>query len=249
MNVLEAALSRDAESTANLNEVAQNSLEGLSPEQPNDLFAEFGWNEDEFLRKSTDFFARELDRQEEFSAERNAYAKENLYSISPTDHIKVGPNCYDFASKWQLDPLTGEKFTVRLAPGELAHGIDGKVSDKTADLLMFGSPEEQKNFFTLMIRDDARATGREFKEVDGNYQPEENEWVVAMATSDNLFDNPNSICDFHFWRKGEHGQWLHKPGMTDVKDTDSSGQKILDPATCNRGAYTHFLGYFALKEQ
>lgn len=247
MNVLEAALSRDAESTANLNEVAQNSLEGLSPEQPNDLFAEFGWNEDAFLRKSADFFASELDRREEFFAERDAYAAEDLYGFSPITHVRVGPNCYDFASKWTKDPLTGEKFTTRLAPGELAHGIDGEVADKTAELLMFGSPQEQKSFFTEMIRDDAKATGREFKGVDKYYQPKEDEWVIAMATSDNLFENPNSICDFHFWRKGEQGEWLHKPGMTDVMNTDSSGKKIYDPATCDRGNYSHFLGYFALK--
>ena len=248
MNVLEK-IGMDAELPTKLNEVTQNPLEALSPEQPDKLFAEFDWNEDAFLRASTDFFARELDKREtaEFLTERNKYADEDLYGISTKDFSIVGPNCYDFAEKWTKNPLTGERFTSRLAPGELAYGTDGDVADKTTELLMFGSPEEQKSFFTEMIRADAKATGREFKEVDKDYQPKDNEWVIAMATSDNLLENPNSICDFHFWRKGEQGEWLHKPGMTDVSDTDSSGKKIYDPATCDRGNYSHFLGYFALK--
>ncbi len=50
--------------------------------------------------------------------------------------------------------------------------------------------------------------------------------------------------DFHWYRKMKEGFWGHKPGGTAVRNTDNSGKLILDPATCNRGIYTHFCGYF-----
>jgi len=34
------------------------------------------------------------------------------------------------------------------------------------------------------------------------------------------------------------------PGLSPVEYVDSSGNVITDPATCDRGGYTHFLGYY-----
>lgn len=50
--------------------------------------------------------------------------------------------------------------------------------------------------------------------------------------------------DFHWYRKMKEGFWGHKPGSTPVRNVDNSNRIILDPATCNRGPYTQFCGYF-----
>lgn len=50
--------------------------------------------------------------------------------------------------------------------------------------------------------------------------------------------------DYHWYRKMKEGFWGHKPGSTHVRNVDNSGNVISDPATCDRGPYTHFCGYF-----
>lgn len=50
--------------------------------------------------------------------------------------------------------------------------------------------------------------------------------------------------DYHWYRLDDSGMWSHKPGGTQARDTDRSNEKISDPATCNRGPYTEFWGYF-----
>jgi len=52
------------------------------------------------------------------------------------------------------------------------------------------------------------------------------------------------FVDFHWYRKMKEGFWAHKPGGTVVRNVDNSGRLISDPATCNRGPYTQFCGYF-----
>lgn len=53
-----------------------------------------------------------------------------------------------------------------------------------------------------------------------------------------------AFVDFHWYRKMREGYWGHKPGSTAVRNVDNSGVVIADPATCNRGPYTQFCGYF-----
>jgi hypothetical protein len=50
--------------------------------------------------------------------------------------------------------------------------------------------------------------------------------------------------DFHWYRLNKEGFWSHKPGSTAVRNVDNSGKIIKDPATCDRGSYTQFCGYF-----
>jgi hypothetical protein len=50
--------------------------------------------------------------------------------------------------------------------------------------------------------------------------------------------------DFHWYRLMREGYWAHKPGSTVVRNVDNSGRVIFDPATCNRGPYSIFCGYF-----
>ncbi|NJP08083.1 MAG: hypothetical protein HC866_00250 [Leptolyngbyaceae cyanobacterium RU_5_1] len=50
--------------------------------------------------------------------------------------------------------------------------------------------------------------------------------------------------DFHWYRLMREGYWAHKPGSTAVRNVDNSGKVISNPATCDRGPYTIFCGYF-----
>jgi hypothetical protein len=52
------------------------------------------------------------------------------------------------------------------------------------------------------------------------------------------------FVDFHWYRLMREGFWGHKPGMTAVRNVDNSGRVIVNPATCDRGPYTIFCGYF-----
>jgi hypothetical protein len=52
------------------------------------------------------------------------------------------------------------------------------------------------------------------------------------------------FVDYHWYRKMKEGFWGHKPGGTAVRNLDNSGNIISDPASCDRGPYTHFCGYF-----
>jgi hypothetical protein len=90
--------------------------------------------------------------------------------------------------------------------------------------------------------------------------------VHLYAWYDNLYDAPaaNNTClphgchlvalaykpepypDFHWWRKNLDGYWTHKPGTEQVTSYDSSGVRITDPRTCNRGRYQTWVGYMAV---
>jgi hypothetical protein len=52
------------------------------------------------------------------------------------------------------------------------------------------------------------------------------------------------VVDYHWYRQMKEGFWSHKPGETPVRNTDNSGKVITNPATCDRGPYTIFCGYF-----
>lgn len=85
--------------------------------------------------------------------------------------------------------------------------------------------------------------------------------VQPSAQSDGLIATPNFTAplakdkgwyvalviwpghDFHWYRQDQVGCWSHKPGSTPVIDTDSSGNRITDPQTCDRGHYTVFCSY------
>lgn len=49
--------------------------------------------------------------------------------------------------------------------------------------------------------------------------------------------------DYHWYRQDNVGCWSHKPGQTAARNTDNSGNPILDPRTCDRGPYTAFCTY------
>lgn len=65
-----------------------------------------------------------------------------------------------------------------------------------------------------------------------NYQCANHGHVVFMAVI------PGE-GDYHWWRLDQAtGRWSHKPGNGTDRDVDSSGNKICNPSTANRGSYT-----------
>ena len=50
--------------------------------------------------------------------------------------------------------------------------------------------------------------------------------------------------DYHWYRKHLEGFWGHKPGSTNARNTDNSGDVVYDPRTCDRGNYTQFCDFF-----
>jgi hypothetical protein len=54
--------------------------------------------------------------------------------------------------------------------------------------------------------------------------------------------------DFHWYRKDRDGRWSHKPGSTQARNTDNSGNLIGDPRTADRGPYTVFCGCYCVNK-
>lgn len=52
--------------------------------------------------------------------------------------------------------------------------------------------------------------------------------------------------DFHWYRQDIGGNWSHKPGGTQAKDTDNAGSMITDPRSADRGPYTEFCDCFCV---
>jgi hypothetical protein len=50
--------------------------------------------------------------------------------------------------------------------------------------------------------------------------------------------------DFHWYRRNLEGNWGHKPGSTEARVRDNSGEVIRNPEIADRGPYTQFCGYF-----
>jgi len=53
---------------------------------------------------------------------------------------------------------------------------------------------------------------------------------------------PNS--NFHWVRLDSNGKWSHKPGGTEVKNTDNDGNLITDPSKQDFSPWSQFCGYF-----
>lgn len=73
-----------------------------------------------------------------------------------------------------------------------------------------------------------------------------NSYKIAYVTS------PKE--DYHFYRKDKGRWWSHKPGSTDVKQTDATGRLIYDPELASRDYrdkhgrlnYSSFCGYLCI---
>lgn len=71
--------------------------------------------------------------------------------------------------------------------------------------------------------------------------------MFALVTAPYIV--PGFGSDFHFYVKDKNGFWSHKPGTTNPTIFDDSGNTIKDPAKCDRGIYTNFVGYYVMKDK
>lgn len=164
-------------------------------------------------------------------------------------HDKGGrPNCY---AAGVLDspknPITKREFDEKPSPGEIAGEL---FTYKDCNVLAYGSNEEVKTMLEQKIKKDTDALGMTFKEVPGgDHMPEKGNWLIAMvrATDTRQYSfgsEQDKRPDYHFYWKNDEGTWFHKRGDYMVENIDHSGRPILDPAKCDRGKYTDFLGYY-----
>lgn len=69
-------------------------------------------------------------------------------------------------------------------------------------------------------------------------------WPVALVIAP---PQPRlSTGDFHWYRRDDDGFWSHKQGQLPPTQLDDLGHRIVDPATCARGPYLFFGGYFCV---
>ena len=225
------------------NELSQTEIQ---PPVSNEIFSEFGFDEQRFITESSEYYYQHLleSVDAELSAEQQTYNAPELYSGGSFFGDKSGPNCYAFALKEPKNPMSGEVYNRRPFPGMFSHGNRESIYI-LEDVLENGSTQEQKNLLSKLIMDDAEQLGLDMREVDADYNPQQDEWIIAMVATPS--DNSSQPSDFHFYRKGENDVWLHKQGITEVKNTDASGNLIYDPAKCNRGGYDNFLGYYVVR--
>ena len=235
------------EATENKDIISQAEDFSISREK---LFDDFDFTPEEFRKGMTDYLYQQFFEEfsEEYKKEYETYSNPELYTELPYLGIEQGPNCYAFALKMTKNPSTGRPFVVRPFPGIIAHGIDA-YDARYRDIINYGTPNEVKNILTSMMRDDLESQGMELTEIDSpDIKTGENEWVIAMAYSQNLRESSEALCDFHFYRRGECNTWFHKPGMSSVENQDASGKIITDPYECDRGIYDHFMGYFLVRD-
>ena len=150
---------------------------------------------------------------------------------SNTEPYSNQANCYAYAMKLENDPRTGEPFQKKPQPGEFS-GNGLKKQDLTGD------PKTVKNNINQKVLADADVLNLNYTEVDGaDHIAKSGNWVVALAYA-------SDGSDYHWYRRNDNGMWSHKPGSTPIISWDASGHAITDPATCDRGIYDCFLGYY-----
>ena len=140
-------------------------------------------------------------------------------------------NCYAYAMKLENDPRTNEPFKRKPQPGEFS-GNALTVKDLKQDRA------DVKKTITTKVSEDAKVLNFTFNEVSSaEYVTKSGNWLVALAYA-------TDGTDYHWWRRNNDGTWSHKPGATPVVYWDVDGRTITDPASCNRGIYDGFLGYY-----
>lgn len=115
--------------------------------------------------------------------------------------------------------------------------------------LLYGTNNDIPNNYTCpnMINK-IKADNPGIKQVNFTNKCEKGTYKGAMVVDTNK--------TFHFYRLNQDGSWSHKPGITNVKDTDASGHKIAVPHFADRNYkrnsnnsninYDGFCGYFCI---
>ena len=70
--------------------------------------------------------------------------------------------------------------------------------------------------------------------------------VTKMHCCSAFLDTGLRDGDHHWYRLDNNGQWSHKPGETQVTQTDNGKNPIADPRVSNNGAYQ--FAYFMISD-
>lgn len=140
-------------------------------------------------------------------------------------------NCYAYAMKLENDPRTGAPFQRKPQPGEFS-------GNRLIARDLHGGSETVKSNINKKVSADAKVLNLNYTEVNSaDHIAKSGNWVVALVYA-------TDGSDYHWYRRNDDGTWSHKPGSTPIISWDASGHTITDPATCDRGIYDGFLGYY-----
>ena len=148
-------------------------------------------------------------------------------------------NCYAYALQLENDPRTNRPFSEKPQPGSFGGEENTEISrGLIKSLHNSGGRELVEETIEKKVKDDVKALGLTFTPVgSADHVPIPGNWIVALAYS-------TSTYDYHWWRKGEDGNWSHKPGEAHIMYRDFASAIITDPATSHRGPYDVFIGYY-----
>ena len=133
--------------------------------------------------------------------------------------------------KLENDPRNNKPFRSKPQPGEFSGN-----SLTARDLR--GNSKTVKGNINKKVSADAKVLNLSYTEVSSaNHIAKPGNWVVALVYA-------TDGSDYHWYRRNDDGTWSHKPGSTPIIHWDDSGNTITDPATCDRGIYDGFLGYY-----
>ena len=209
-----------------------------------EIFAQFGFNDREFLWRTAQQEVRDPEVREALRQAEVDDANER--------YLGTTANCYYFSFGWPPEDILG--WPERPQPGQLALSKTGKGSFDPFifdEALRSGTPEELKNYIIRLCREDCEVYGKELVEVDADYQPKLGERMVVLCSRQPqgfLGELFGGRADYHFLLRGQYGSYLHKPGLDPVTDLDDKGHIIEDPAEC-RIDYPNLLGYYVLRDK
>lgn len=141
-------------------------------------------------------------------------------------------NCYTYAINQHINPYTNKPYAsyTHCQPGQLG-GVN--KNGRTSYSNDFSN-------FLKYIRDDLNSIGYDITpSTYDEYVEDERAWKIAFCYEPRY--------DYHFYRQNKNGTWSHKQGSGTVRRVDNSGNVIYNPETCDRGAYTKFVGFYIIK--
>lgn len=162
----------------------------------------------------------------------------SYFSIFNSNDYVGLTRCYTFALGVWKNPITGAHFSP--------NGCDpGRIGGQPLDQGCLANSTTAKAGIIEAVRLDCKAwggTASDFYEVNATTMVPAGFYKVALA-----YDPINQ--DYHWYRQVSdlNGAWAHKQGTSPAKTTDESGNTIFSPSDADRGNYSIFLGYFALK--
>lgn len=139
-------------------------------------------------------------------------------------------NCYAYALNCQSIPSDANHMFLQIGQSVLGdYGLDSS----------FYTPDGSEILY--YVQQDAANWGFAFKEVSRNEMCASGRYKVALVV--------DPYHDFHWYRQNADGTWSHKPGGTNVRNTDNSSEIIYDPATANRDNgyglnYEYVIGFY-----